>query len=442
MEAITKTMHEMNQSMAELRRKFDEKAALETKGQETDSELRLEIKRLQERADETEEKYKAEIASHQEKTAKMYEQVRETLENTKAQANTPQFSSKDIPALVRGLAFKNWGDKGEYMGIQRMLRHAEGSDKYKALIDETASSGGRYLIPETWATEVIPLIYPKEEFFSLPVGRKNPSGGMISLPRITGGAVAYMVAAAEAITTSNVTAGKDTLSPLEVAVLSPVDNRVVRRADSSIQQVVQQDMTKAVAKKLVSQYLDGDGSAGNMTGLEHQTGIQEVSMGTHGAKFTAAANIDNLMRLPRAIEGADGVFEQWLMNTRSKWDLREVKDGQGKYLLTVPDNSGDPPLLIGYPYKISNNISNVQTQGSSNDCTSIYGGMWSEVITYIWTDIQFEASREGTYVIAGTTYSAFQMDMTLFRMVMEANIHFRNPVTIGRIKGIRPNTAA
>ncbi len=371
----------------------------------------------------------------------MYEQVRDILENQKRQAPEEELSLKFMPHVVRGIATKNWGETNEFLKIKRMLRHAEGRDKYKALLDETAASGGRYLIPETWASSIIPLLYPFDEFFSLPIGRMNPSGGLISLPKITGGAVAYAIGAAEALTVSNITAGKETLSPLEFGCLSPVDNRVIRRADASIQQVIQTDMTKAMSKFLVQQMLTGDGTTGNMLGLQGQTGIQEVSMGTHGAKLNAATNLDNLMRLPRAIEMANGEFQGWLMNQRSKWDLREVKNAAGNYVMTVPDNAGNPPLLLGYPYKISNHISNVQVQGSSSDCTSIYGGQWSEIISYIWTDVQFMASQEGTFVITGTTYSAVQLDMTLFRMIMEANVFFRQPTTIGRVKGIRPNTA-
>jgi HK97 family phage major capsid protein len=442
MEMLTKKFDEFNKSMHDLHEKIDEKLAKVEKGHEPDLILKAEVEKLQKRADETEERYKTEIKSYQDKMTAMYDSVREVLEAKRnlAPDTTTTYGTNMIPHVVRGLSHGDWGGKGEYKSLRSQLRYSEGAERYKTLIDETGSSGGHYLIPETWSNELIPLLYAKEELFQLPLGRKTVQGGTVNLPKITGGATAYMVAAATAITESAITAGKDTLAPMQMGILSAVDNRLVRGADPSIEQTVKQDMMSVASAKLVTQILAGTG-AGNFTGLETTSGIQEVSMGDNGAKFTAATNIDNLMRLPRLIEMAHGTFEGWLMNSRSKWDLRETKDAVGNYILTTPNNAGDPPLLIGYPYKISNNISNTQTQGNKSDCTSIYGGQWSEVIVYVWADIAFMASKEGTYVTSGTTYSAVQLDMTLFRMIMEANCYFRQPTTIGRIKGVRANTA-
>lgn len=374
------------------------------------------------------------------------------LENLEAQAKAiPTKGAKtndtfDIRYAIKGLAFNDWTDaKGNDRQVERKQLHKVLSDNKvskKALIDETGSSGGAYLIPDEFSSQIIDLLRNKNIFANLPVSRVNTNAETFKMPKLTGGATAYMVGSGAQITVSSETIGQATMTQKKVGIFVPVAGELIRQSNPAVMSIVKGDMTKVGALKAENQFLMGAGGAGNMTGVYNTSNINSVSMGTDGAKFSSSTNIDKLMQTVREVEMDNGTMEAWVMNARTKWDLREVKDAQGNYILTLQNNAGDPPMLLGYPYYVTNEIPSTYTQGQNSDCTFILAGQWSDILIAEWLGVQIEASNVATYVDGeGTTHSCFQEDEVAIRLIASYDILVRHPAAFCKLIGIRSNYA-
>jgi len=448
LQTITEKMDGFNKALADIQSKVEEKNVQAQRQGVADPITREELKRLHEQADRMEQKYTEAIEEQKKQAQAIHSSLQEVMEQKRAAtaAEKSQLPGLEaIPALIRGMAHGDWGREREYKSLLKHMRYAgDGPDRGKAILaDELSTTYGSYLIPETWSNQMIPMIYNATIFNKLPTVKYQPTGGTVRFPKMSSGATAYMVGSTTAITTSAPIFTQANMEPHKIGVLCPVDNQLVRRADPMVEQILREDMMKVAGLKLEDQFLTGTGGDPNIDGLDIQSGIQNILMASpDGAKFTASNNIDKLMQLPRYVEAAGGIFEAWIMAARTKWDLREVKDTTGHYLLTLATNAGDPPLLLGYPYHITNAISTAQTVGAKSDCSTIYGGQWSNVVTAIWTGMEIVASKEGSYAVSGTTYSCLQEDTCAFRLILEADVLYRQPTTIGKIRGIRPNDGA
>jgi len=304
MEALTKTMESMmekmdgfNKALHDVQVKADEKREQKEKQGVADPITQAEIKKLNERADTFEEKYLKAIEEKDSKMVAMYESVQEILAQKRVTApvgnDTPGLEM--IPQMVRGLSHGDWGYKGEHKNLQGMLRYAgDGPDRKKSLKDETATSGGAYLIPDEWSKQLKPSLTDALVFGKLPVITYNPSDGTVKFPKMSGGATAYIVGAVAALTESDPAFTQASMTPKKIGVLCPVDNALVRRADPMVEQILKNDMITVAGLAAEDQYIAGSGATNYLTGLENTASIQEVSMGTNGAKFSAADGFTSL----------------------------------------------------------------------------------------------------------------------------------------------------
>ena len=436
MEEVKKALEGFNSTLLQMQEKIDQQEE-EAKKNASDTITRDEVDRLKKAVDEKEEKYRNVLDEMQAVKTELQEIKRVGIP-TKAGGEKESF---DLLKALKGLRFGEWDRDFERKALRRAIPHLGGYQEGKALIDETGSSGGAYLIPDEFSNEWIDLLRSKLAFGQLPIRRISTAAETLRIPKMTTGSTAYMVGSGDAITVSNEVFTQVTMTAHKMGILVPIANELVRRSDPAVMTLVREDMVKQAAEKLESQFIEGDGLTDNMAGIYKTSGLGSVSMGTDGAKFSSATNIDNLMRAVRAVEMANGMMEAWLMNSRTKWDLREVKTSTGDYIMTQVNNAGDPPQMLGYPYYISNKISNTETQGQSTDCSYILCGQFSTVVVADWLQVAVDVSNVATYVSGGTTYSAFQNDLTLLRLLSSHDILVRQPAALCKIIGIRPNTA-
>jgi HK97 family phage major capsid protein len=115
---------------------------------------------------------------------------------------------------------------------------------------------------------------------------------------------------------------------------------------------------------------------------------------------------------------------QWVMNPVAKGWV------QGKAFSTGPfawaQEMSMAKTLNGYPFLASATIKN---SGASPTWADIWLADWSELIWGVSYDIALDISREGTYTSGGVTYSAFQRDETLIRLLTECDFNVRHPVS-------------
>jgi len=132
---------------------------------------------------------------------------------------------------------------------------------------------------------------------------------------------------------------------------------------------------KSVAHLYSDAFFNGDTSVNakafdGLTKVLNGTG-QEFTLGTNGGNLSLDA-VDQLIDL---IPGARP--DALLMSKRTRRKLSSLRRNSGIMLETSVDQFGQHVLSYdGVPVLVDDNVSDTQTQGSSNACSSIYAVRW------------------------------------------------------------------
>ena len=353
--------------------------------------------------------------------------LEEKLEQALAARNKTQFPTESdsepvqefsYAKALRGIVFSRW----------------DGAEREQKALSEGTDSAGGYLVPPEQARELIDLLRARTVFNNLPVTRYTPTFAPFDLPRLASGATGYMVGENTDITASQPSFDQVRLTPKKAAGLVPISNNLIRRADPAVDQIVRNDLVAVIARLLDLQYLQGDGSGGNLTGIINTSGVNEVSLGEDGG----TPSIDTLYDALYEVERNNGMATAWVFHPRTKNTLRKIKTTDGQYILQPQVSASEPPTLLGLPYYTTTQIPINLTVGGSTDCSYIIVGQWSEAVIAEWMGLQLEASREASYFDGSQLQSAFSRDQTVIRAILEVDFALRQPKAFCKVTGVRP----
>jgi HK97 family phage major capsid protein len=162
-------------------------------------------------------------------------------------------------------------------------------------------------------------------------------------------------------------------------------------------QIIRQDITDAIALKLESQLIDGDGTGYNLKGLVAHTGFTASGVTVSGARF----RVKDASSMIAAIEAADelrtGGRYGFLMRPRVKWGLKkeraEMYSGQsandGVPIIVNAPIMTDEQLQAAIGYKIG---STSLIEFTSATLSPVYFGNWAQLYVGIWRDFWIKAS--------------------------------------------------
>ena len=308
----------------------------------------------------------------------------------------------------------------------------------KALAEQTDSSGG-YLLPVEVATDVAALIRANTAFLKMPgITHVQPKGKRYQLPGLQSGASASYL-----YENSSIPASAETFRvmaegyPRAVAALVACSNWLLEDAatDPSIEAVIQEDMSAAVAVTQDQALLYADGTNGQPTGLTHVSGLTPgPNLGANGAGPTYA----NLQAIPAALRSVNAPFKApgWIVSPKLIDNLLEQTDSLGRplfagspELLSLDDVSGMTGKLLGMPFVATNSLPTTMTVGSNSNGTEIlFSSDWQEAYYLEWEGIALASSSEAAYTPDGTTWiSSFQSYQTLFRLIGRHDLLVRRP---------------
>jgi hypothetical protein len=151
-----------------------------------------------------------------------------------------------------------------------------------------------------------------------------------------------------------------------------IDNFIVatRSNIQDLEAAVVQLKAKAVQQKFEDTFVNGDttGDPKSFDGVDELTESgQTLSMGANGATLT----LNKLDELIDTIKG--GKPDLLLMSKRSRRTLNNLARTAGAFLETDRDEFGQMVQFYdGIPIGLSDYIADDQTQGTSNDCSTVY----------------------------------------------------------------------
>lgn len=175
----------------------------------------------------------------------------------------------------------------------------------------------------------------------------------------------------------------------------------------------------AAAVALDQAILVGAGTANEPLGIRGQSGIQAVSMGTNGAVFAGWAPVLNAVQ---SLETANSsVVSGMVMHPRTARAINGLVDSTGQ-----PLNA--PPRIAGVPQFSTVSMPINETQGTSNNASSIILGDFSQVMIGLRTDLQIQVLQERFAEVGQIGFIAW----------MRADVALARPAALARIAGITP----
>lgn len=267
-----------------------------------------------------------------------------------------------VGRILRGIATSRW----------------DGAELERRALSEGTDAAGGFLVPEPLAAQLIDRVRNATRAFQAGARTVPMTVDQLSIARLTGGASVAWKSEGSAITESNLTFDRVTFTARTLPILVKVSQELFEDLSAEAAALIENEIAAALALELDRVILRGSGTAPEPKGIRNHSGVTVQSLGANGATVTwdhvidAVANVRNQNHEPNAI----------LWSSRTQQSLDKTKDAQSRYL--------EPPSSIAPIRRFtSNQVPNNLTVGTSNDCSEIYTGRWSECLVGIRTDLRF-----------------------------------------------------
>jgi HK97 family phage major capsid protein len=296
----------------------------------------------------------------------------------------------------------------------------------KALESSTGTAGG-FLIPEEYSSDFIDLLTPRAVVRSFGTTVLPMSSGSMIVPKLTAASSAYYIGESQQPTKSQPSFGIKRLNARKLGVLVPLSNDLIRRGGPRVATVVRNDALRSASLKEDVSFIRAQGTDYTPKGLRYQAAAANILTSTGGGTYDLDSVTTDLGRMVLALEEANVAFSNpgWIFSPRIAMFLFTLRDGLGNYVFRAEMSTGK---FWGYPFKKTTQIPTNLGDGSDSE---IYLADFDDVIIGDTLQIQVAVSEEATYVNENNeTVSAFALDQTVMRLLMEHDIVLRHDESV------------
>ena len=244
---------------------------------------------------------------------------------------------------------------------------AVGGDELRALQADADISGGFLVAPPQFVLKLIQAmddevfirgmatVYPvtKAESLGAPSLDTDPADPTWTAEIATG------------TEDSSMAFGKRELNPHPLAKLIKVSEKLLRVSAMDVESLVTGRLAYKFGITAENSYLNGSGSnqpMGVFTAATTGFGIstsRDVSTGNSATAFTT----DGLMEALYSLKGQYHALATWIFHRDAIKRLRKLKDGEGQYIWNPDMKGGQPDMVLGRPYKMSEYCPNTFESG-------------------------------------------------------------------------------
>jgi HK97 family phage major capsid protein len=371
-----------------------------------------------------------------------------------------------VGAMVKTLAAGN----GSIFTARQVAQELYGENHpvTRALVVSTGTAGG-FIVPPDYMAEIIELLRPRAVVRSAGPRTIPMPRGTMRIPGQASAATASYGSETQKISASQQSLNSIVASYKKLTALVPVSNDMMRYSDPAVDAFVRDDLVKVLALREDLAFLFGDGTQDTPRGyLSFANGWVAAGGGTVGnwlttgnsteavngadpagstggnfitstETFTADTVADELGGAINRLDSANVPDSKrvWFMSPRSKNYLFNARNSLTLYIWRDEMVDG---TLLGYPFKISNQIANnyYDGNGAHTDCSFVFLAEMDETMILDSMQLELAVSREASYIDAnGNTVSAFQNDQTLIRAVEEHDFQLRHDASVAIIQRVR-----
>lgn len=281
---------------------------------------------------------------------------------------------------------------------------------------------GAYIIPTIYIAQLIEML--QAESVVMQMGAtvlNNLQGSPIQIPRQSAGSTGYWVGENVAITASDLTLEQISLTPKKVGALVKLSNSLIKLSNPSAEALVRRDIAIAIALKIDLAALRGLGASYQPKGINLQTGLNTVAIGTNGGNITYDHLIDMEYELAadNALRGKLGyIFHPCIRRNLLKRKVAQYSGDTAGAYIAAPTTEQNFQNWLGYPYKMTTQVPINLTKAEGTALTEIYFGNWEELLIGQWGGMEIMASQE--------TSDAFEKDQTWVRILQEIDMTVRH----------------
>lgn len=303
-------------------------------------------------------------------------------------------------------------------GLMAGMLFGPRDERVRAALEEGTGSAGGYTVPAVLMPEFIDKLRAQTRFVQAGARTVVLDTLETKIARVDSDPVAAWRAENTDVAESDPTFGIVTLEAKSLAVLVKVSIELLQ--DSvNIDEILQTVLINAMALELDRAAFFGSGTGNQPLGLFNISGMNSVSMGANGA---APSSYDPLIDAIYELEVDNaGAPSAAVFHPRTAKTFRKLKDSQNNPL-QIPDVVKTLPMLTTTSVPIN------QTQGTSNDCSSIITGDFSQAMLGIRQQLVIQRLDQ-------TFAKSLQVG---FLASLRADVAFAHPESFCKIIGIKP----
>lgn len=279
-------------------------------------------------------------------------------------------------------------------------------------------STGGFLIPQQLSAEFIDPLYANTFLDKIGLTKYPMPNGSLDFGRGASSASFTWGAENPVNDKTGMTFDEVKLAAKKGSAYVPISNSLLRYSPAAVQSIVAGNLQEVFADAINTAALYGTGSAYQPKGITLQSGIQ--TLGSSSTAITADLVVDMVSLLEQANVKMLKPF--WIMSPKMKSWIKKLKATDGKYLYR--DEMVKDKTLEGIPFIDT-------TLASYTDTTTDYADLiladWWYFLWGVGRDMELQISKEATYVSGSTTYSAFQRDETVVKILAELDFAVKQP---------------
>lgn len=312
-------------------------------------------------------------------------------------------------------------------------------------------TGGGFLVPTQFATEVIELLRPAGAVRSLSPEVIQMPMGNFKIPKITSGTSASYVGESTNITKSEAETGQISLSFKKLAALVPMSNDLVRYSSPSADTIVRNDVVRALAAREDQAFIRDDGTNGGPKGLRYwihddnefaANGTVSLANVTadlgEAIRLLMAANVP-LMIGQETTEVGD-VRPGWIFSPRTYKYLTTVRTTNGPYAFRDEMLRG---TLWGWPFRVTSQVLETMSGADTNTggtSSEVYFGGFAYAVIGEAMNLFVDASDVAAYHDGSAVVAAYSRDETVVRVISEHDFALRQDKGFSRIHTVTWNS--
>lgn len=145
--------------------------------------------------------------------------------------------------------------------------------------------------------------------------------------------------------------GEIKLMPTErksIKAIIRTSNELIRQSTVGVSQTLQARLVKDVATKLDNELLSGTGASDGITGLLNQPGLETAPI--------SLTDTDPYLDALAAMAAKEITPNRFILNGSDFFELRKIKDADGRYIVNGGPAEGAPYKLFEIPVTITNKL--------------------------------------------------------------------------------------